>query len=1807
LGKGLISQTPHTITSSYDSPTINFTSYNAGTYDIAFGFDSDDLKPKKAMLFSPHTFNVTKSYTCDYEFNYTTDPKRSTCYIQKDVDNGTSIYDIYFDGPWEWGDIPSKTVYWNASVTEKYKDISDKFNKTQTLGKDWYYIQDVTFTENETKSILIDFKVTPKTGVSEGKYDLCVKPSSLTVFEAWQQDKLFCIDPWWNISCLNRFEIISTAQTSDIPISVNDTSLFLSNEIWTNNRTEPFFVYNCTTFFPVANETDELNWENVSQELTGNNPMTVWSTQDERYVWHMTNSSGNGIILDSLGNKVLTPVADAGSNYPTDVDGVFYVAQRYNTRGPSDQMHHKNSSINGSICNSDCTILAFVQNNFDTLGGEGWGRVVQFGNTASADSVSLNSELSDTDRNWTASIFGGNSVTAKEETRLNEWYCLALTINGGNNMSLFVNGSLQNSTSISPSIPASANIGIGARGTSDDNICNCTIDEVRIFGKKLSQTAIQDYCNNGFDNLVTLGASENISGLNTSLFHVDFPLNDTIFDSAAFVAIGNFTFNTTFSQNFTLKGSMNIKKETLPQASVVTLRITANGSVILEEVIRTVATTADIGVATIPFTRFVSNVGENNLLVEVSEVGQGSVNISKFRLHADCELNAITNEVTTALFNDTFTYSATTFASRDTFNVTKAFNSETIIDMQHRFGANASVTPSCYLSNTNQTITYSRFLENAADIGSSGVNYFDSEVVNDTEWNVICAGDNDAQTENNISIYWFSLRDSNDNLINAVQNTTDSLLSLSSGETTILTGTHNIAAGDEIDGILTIIAQSDTGIQTPTFTLEINNGSASQILAYRRYFSSDDDVGTIKMYDDLENVLVGDTITYELNITVDPGETLNVSNATILFYETRRINTSVGNLPPLPNVITNPENGSNVLGNDTITWLPFTDPNGQEVTYNISLRNTDGSFNATINDSITQTSTPVNWDTFDKDRYFLVVEGCDPDDLCGNTTITVTVIGFRVSIQSPENITYTTDTIPLNWTSNIAIDWAAYSLNGGSNITLTTFFTGDEFSVSEMTLPNGITNNGTYFWITDNTDDLVYRYFMNGTFDRTFSLNVGNTDPRGIAQNGTFIWIMDGSVTQSVYRYDMNMSFIDSTPVSVALHNFRGVTTNNTFFWLTATHSATPHRIRKYQFINFTFISSTNIVDSPRGIDADDQFLWIIESNRFVIERFYRDNSTTTGLIINASNEATDVFGVTKNDSFIWITSPTDLTVYKYFFDQVNPINTTIVAAQGQNNLTVFANTSTGDANSSTVLFFVDSIDPIITIVEPQNITYCDTNPQLNFSFIETNPDTCWYSLNGSANITLASCNTNGTEMVSSEGGNNVRLCMNDTLGTEDCDQSFWTKDSTTPSITINDPTGTVPPAIIPFNFTFSEPVDTVRYAIDGGANVTVPNPGTELTGNLPAQTGGEHNITVWVNDTCLHENETTSSFTVTVPYFPPDGSTQFNQFLFNFSNPVEQPNATTCFYILNGLEPQNYTCGIFNVTINSNIGENNLTICWNNITGTFCNATFFNVSIRCSSSEVNDTICSGKELSYIVMCRQISRDAFQFDYSNMTFCEFGCQDGNCIDRDACVDNCLFGESMCNKDRVIRCRERTDGCLDWSSENQTFCRDGCKDGRCVGCVDECSIGDSRCEGTRILFCDDDNGDGCFEFSQSNVTDCQFGCFEELNVTTGRVNVTCNLHSFGDIYAIRQGFNFLGWSFGYVFNDLNSRLWITIIAMVILGGLAGLKTDNWRFGLLVMSGIVFLSSWVGFIPWVVGFIYLIFIFMLWTGASRREGD
>src|SRR3989344_1928465 len=74
-------------------------------------------------------------------------------------------------------------------------------------------------------------------------------------------------------------------------------------------------------------------------------------------------------------------------------------------------------------------------------------------------------------------------------------------------------------------------------------------------------------------------------------------------------------------------------------------------------------------------------------------------------------------------------------------------------------------------------------------------------------------------------------------------------------------------------------------------------------------------------------------------------------------------------------------------------------------------------------------------------------------------------------------------------------------------------YTGFSFdtAASGSDSPNSITWDGTYFWVTDNTDAEVYKYNSNGTyancsFDTAAS---GNGDIHGITWDGTSFWVTD--------------------------------------------------------------------------------------------------------------------------------------------------------------------------------------------------------------------------------------------------------------------------------------------------------------------------------------------------------------------------------------------------------------------------------------------------------------------------------------------------------------------------------------------------------------------------------------------------------------------------------------------------------------------------------------------------------------------------
>ncbi|GAH74202.1 unnamed protein product, partial [marine sediment metagenome] len=102
----------------------------------------------------------------------------------------------------------------------------------------------------------------------------------------------------------------------------------------------------------------------------------------------------------------------------------------------------------------------------------------------------------------------------------------------------------------------------------------------------------------------------------------------------------------------------------------------------------------------------------------------------------------------------------------------------------------------------------------------------------------------------------------------------------------------------------------------------------------------------------------------------------------------------------------------------------------------------------------------------------------------------------------------------------------------------------------------------------------------------------------------------------------------------------------------------------------------------------------------------------------------------------------------------------------GTNTWTVWANDTAGNIDFDSVTFFVDTIDPNVTIVYPVNGTYYDSaQTQLNYTLNETNPEFCWYSIDGgTTNSTPVTAGQNFT-LSSTEGQNNWTAYCNDTVG----------------------------------------------------------------------------------------------------------------------------------------------------------------------------------------------------------------------------------------------------------------------------------------------------------------------------------------------------------------------------------------------------------------------------------------------------------
>jgi len=289
-------------------------------------------------------------------------------------------------------------------------------------------------------------------------------------------------------------------------------------------------------------------------------------------------------------------------------------------------------------------------------------------------------------------------------------------------------------------------------------------------------------------------------------------------------------------------------------------------------------------------------------------------------------------------------------------------------------------------------------------------------------------------------------------------------------------------------------------------------------------------------------------------------------------------------------------------------------------------------------------------------------------------------------------------------------------------------------------------------------------------------------------------------------------------------------------------------------------------------------------------------NHSNTGLNINytASDETALDSCWYSNDSMATNKTLTDCSTNI----------TTITWSEGQHNVTVWANDSSGNEASDTVTFTIDSTAPTVSITYPTNTTYCVNVSDLNYTINEAG-GVCWYSIDsGTTNSSTVSARTNFTGVTSSEGGNSWNVYCNDSFGNEASDSVDFAKDTGDPTISIVYPLNTSYSINVSnLNYTISESGGKAWYSIDSGVtNSSSVSAGTNFTSVTSSEDSNTWNL--YANDSC--GNEASDSVVFTVDSTPPNvtinypTNTTYTAASINFNvTAVDETGMGSCWYSL--------------------------------------------------------------------------------------------------------------------------------------------------------------------------------------------------------------------------------------------------------------------------------------------------------------------
>ncbi len=260
----------------------------------------------------------------------------------------------------------------------------------------------------------------------------------------------------------------------------------------------------------------------------------------------------------------------------------------------------------------------------------------------------------------------------------------------------------------------------------------------------------------------------------------------------------------------------------------------------------------------------------------------------------------------------------------------------------------------------------------------------------------------------------------------------------------------------------------------------------------------------------------------------------------------------------------------------------------------------------------------------------------------------------------------------------------------------------------------------------------------------------------------------------------------------------------------------------------------------------------------------------------------------------------------------------------------------------------IDSTNPTVTIQSPSDVTNTtDTGLDVTYTVTDTNLNTCWYSNDSMSANTTISCGTNITGVTWTQGDHNVTIWANDSAGNNASDEVNFFIDNINPNINITYPINNTyyNNQSIEINYTRNDTnLNACWYSNDSyAANTTLAS-----CANISITwTDGQHNLTIWVNDTQVgNTNFSTIVFYIdsTNPLIDYDTQTEANDTnfsrdfiyvnltitetntqnmsftLYNDTGIVNQTNYTSKILQINytGVEDNNYTYQI-NITDKAN------------------------------------------------------------------------------------------------------------------------------------------------------------------------------------------------------------------------------------------------------------------------------------------------